>query len=102
MFVNPETTVLQALVNVDADRLWYPMAAKFLATYERELAVGKIAGAIQAHIYEQQEPSDPLAADLYRYALQRVDFYIIALGLVQAAESAAPHRFGDTQQAVAA
>jgi len=86
MFVNMETTVLQAMINADADRMWNPVATKFLSAYERNVAVGKIASAIQWHIYDQERPADSLLADLYMHALKRVDFYTIALELVQAAE----------------
>ena len=102
MFVNTETAVLRALVNADADRLWHPMATRFLSTYERNLAVGKIASAIQEQVSQHQTPSDPLVADLYAHALRRVDFYSIALELIQAAEHADPRRFSDRQETVPA
>jgi hypothetical protein len=90
MFVNLETTVLQELINADADSKWKSVAAGFLLTNDRNVAVGRIANVLQQYIYDQQEPSDPLVADLYTHALKRVDFYSIALGLIHAAEAADP------------
>jgi len=90
MFVNLETTVLRELVNVQAESKWNALVVRFLSCYERNIAVGKIANAIQWDIFEQQTPSDPLVADLYGYALKRVDFYTIALELVQAVEAGQP------------
>jgi len=88
MFVNMETTVLQEYVNVQASERWNLVASRFLSAYERNVAVGKIASAIQSYIHELERPSDPLVADFYAYALKRVDFYTIALELIQAAEAA--------------
>ena len=90
MFVNLETTVLRELVNAQASSKWNALVVRFLSHYERNIAVGKIADAIQAGIFEQQTPSDPLVADLYGCALKRVDFYTIALELVQAVEAGEP------------
>ena len=87
MFVNLETTVLQEIVNAEADSKWNTVVARLLASYERNVAVGKIAYAIQWDIYERERPDDSLVADLYTHALRRVDFYTIALGLIQAAEA---------------
>jgi hypothetical protein len=56
------------------------VAAQLLSTNDHNVAVGRLANALQQYIHEQQEPSDQLAADLYTYALKRVDFYSIALG----------------------
>jgi hypothetical protein len=87
MFVNLETTVLQELVNAEADSKWNQVVARLLASYERNVAVGKIANAIQWDIYERECPLDPLVADLYMHALKRVDFYTIALELIKGAEA---------------
>jgi hypothetical protein len=90
MFVNLETTVLRELVNAEAVSKWNAVVVRFLSCHERTIAIGKIANAIQWDIFEQQTPSDPLVADLYGYALKRVDFYTIALELVQAVEAGEP------------
>ena len=90
MFVNLETTVIQELINADTDTRWRSVAADFLLTEDRNVAVGQIANVLQQYIYDQQEPSDPLVAALYAHALKRVDFYSIALGLIHAAEAADP------------
>jgi hypothetical protein len=90
MFVNLETTVLQELVNANAVTKWQSIASQFLATNDRNVAVGRIASVLQLHFYEQEKPLHPLVADLYEHALKRVDFYSIALGLIQAAEAADP------------
>ena len=101
MFVNLETTVLQEYVNAQADGRWKPVVTRFLLRHDRNVAVGKIAGAIQSYIYEQETPSDPLAANFYAYALRRVDFYTIALELVQAAEAAQSCRVHDSERPMA-
>jgi hypothetical protein len=88
MFVNLETTVLQELINAEADNKWNALVGSLLYTDHRELVVGKIANALQRSICGQKTPTDPLVADLYAYALRRVDFFTIALELVQAAETA--------------
>ena len=98
MFINLETTVLQELVNADADSRWKSVAAQLLSTNDRNVAVGRLANAIQQYIHEQQEPSDRLVADLYTHALKRVDFYSIALGLIQMAEAADPSLIQPTLQ----
>ena len=102
MFVNMETTVLQEYVNVQANERWNLAVTRFLSAYERNLAVGKIASAIQSYIYELDRPCDPLVADLYGYALKRVDFYTIALELIQAAEAAEACRVCESEQPIAA
>jgi hypothetical protein len=102
MFVNLETTVLQELVNAEADRKWNVLVARLLRADQRELVVGRIANAIQRSIYDYATPSDPLVADLYTYALKRVDFYTIALELVQAAEAVEPCRVHESERPLAA
>ena len=47
MFVNLETTVLRELVNAQAGSKWNALVVRFLSHYERNIAVGKIANAIQ-------------------------------------------------------
>jgi hypothetical protein len=42
------------------------------------------------YVYALAAPPDPLALSFYAEALKRVDFYSIALGLIQAAEAADP------------
>jgi len=73
-----------------------------LSAYDRNITVGKIADAIQSYIHEQDRPSDSLVADLYAYALKRVDFYTIALELVQAAEAVEPCRVHESGLSMAA
>jgi hypothetical protein len=90
MFVNLETTVLQEIIYANADSKWKAVAAQCLLINDRNVAVGRIANVLQQYVYEQEEPSDPLVADLYAHALRRVDFFSIALGLIQAAEAADP------------
>lgn len=102
MFVNLETTVLQELINVEADSKWNALVANLLCTDHREMVVGKIANALQRSIRDQKTPSDLLVADLYACALKRVDFYTIALELVQAAEAANAYRTCDAEGPVAA
>jgi hypothetical protein len=90
MFVNLETSTLKELVNGQADSKWTAVATGFLSTHDRNVAVGKIADAIRWYVYALEVPSDSLALSLYAEALKRVDFYSIALGLIQAAEAADP------------
>jgi hypothetical protein len=102
MFVNMETTVLQEYVNVQANEGWNLVVSRFLSAYDRSVAVGKIASAIQSYVYELDGPADPLAADLYAYALKRVDFFTIALELIQAAEAAEPCQVHESERPMAA
>ena len=102
MFVNLETTVLQELINAEADSKWNALVVSLLSTDCRELVVGKIANALQQSIWNQSVPTDPLVADLYTHALRRVDFYSIALALVQAAETAGTAPVCDNARPMAA
>ena|SRR2546430_2681571 len=90
MFVNLETSTLQEFVNRQADFNWTTVATGFLLIHDRNVAVGKVADAIRWYVYALEAPSDPLLLSLYALALRRVDFYSIALNLIQAAEAADP------------
>jgi hypothetical protein len=90
MFVNLETSTIKELVNEQADSKWTAVATGFLLIQDRNVAVGRIADAIRWYVYALEAPSDPLTLSLYAEALKRVDFYSIALGLIQAAEAADP------------
>jgi hypothetical protein len=52
MFVNLETTVLQEIINAEADSKWNAVVSRLLWSYERNVAVGKIANTIQSDIYK--------------------------------------------------
>ena len=52
------------------------------------MAVGEIAEAIQRYVSEQGMPEDQLCATLYQQALRRIDYYSLALAMVQAVEAA--------------
>ena len=90
MFVNLETSTIKELVNGQADSRWTTEATRCLLAGDRNVAVGKLAGAVWRYVYTLEAPSDPLALSLYEEALKRVDFYYIALGLIQTAEAADP------------
>jgi predicted ATPase len=90
MFVNLETSTVEALVNGQADSKWTAVAIGFLLIHDRNVAVGKIADAIRGYVYALAAPADQLALSFYAEALKHVDFYSIALGLIQAAEAADP------------
>jgi hypothetical protein len=90
MFVNLETRTVQEFVNRQADFNWTAAATGFLLIHDRNVAVGRVADAIRWYVYALEGPSDPLLLSLYAQALRRVDFYSIALELIQAAEAADP------------
>jgi hypothetical protein len=52
------------------------------------MAVGQIAEVIQRYVSAQGMPEDLLCATLYQHALRRIDFYSLALAMVQAVEGA--------------
>jgi hypothetical protein len=90
MFVNLETSDFREAMCVHGAEAWDRMAIGFLERYDRNVAVGKMAEAIQCKAGEQAVPENPLLATLFSCALRRVDFYTLALELVQRAESANP------------
>ena len=59
-----------------------------LRQYDRNMAVGQIAEAIQRYVSDQGMPEDLLCATLYQHTLRRIVFYSLALGMVQAVEAA--------------
>jgi hypothetical protein len=102
MFVNLETTVVQQLINAQAESKWNAQVARLLAMDNREMVVGRLPAALQLWIYDPNIPADPLAVDLYSYALKRVDFYTIALQLVQATETHKPCQIGEYENSLTA
>ncbi len=87
MFINLETSDFRNAMSVLGDNLWNEIATESLRRNDRNMAVGTIAEILQHHAIKQPIPDDHLVASLYTLALQRVDFYSIALELVQAAEA---------------
>ena len=51
MFVNLETSTIKELVNGQADSRWTAEATQFLLAGDRNVAVGKLAGAIWRYVY---------------------------------------------------
>jgi hypothetical protein len=87
MFINLETIDFRNAMKVQGDNIWNEVATESLRRNDRNMAVGTIAEILQHHAMKQPIPDDHLVASLYTLALQRVDFYSIALELVQAAEA---------------
>ena len=90
MFINLETGALKELVDAQAASRWIAVATAFLLRNDRNVAVGKTAEAIRWYAYDLEAPEHPLALSLYAEALKRMDFYSVALALIQAAEAADP------------
>lgn len=86
-FFNLETATLNDSLNGAADADWAALAAGALRQHDRNVAVGEIAEAIQRYVSNQGMPEDLLCAKLYQQALRRIDFYSLALGMVQAVEA---------------
>jgi hypothetical protein len=98
LFFNFETAVLREFFQAEAEKKWNSLIARRLSNYHRELVIGEITCALQRSVWEQQLPADRLVAKLYSHALTRVDFYTIALELVQEVE-VATHRASDDDAA---
>ncbi len=90
MFLNTETREFKDAVNVQGNPSWNTMTVGLLQQHERNVAVGNIAKALRGYASEQPKPDDPLCRRLYELALRHVDFYWLALELVQSAEQEDP------------
>src|SRR5690349_2890095 len=90
MFLNVETADFRDTMKVHCEDRWKTVAADLLRTNDRNVAVGKMADTLLALALEQPVPQHSLVATLYGYAVQRVDFYAVALGLIIEAEAADP------------
>lgn len=85
---NLETAALNDSLLAAPQAEWTAVATAALRQYDRNMAVGQIAEAIQRYVSNQGMPEDLLCATLYQHALRRIDFYSLALGMVQAVEAA--------------
>jgi hypothetical protein len=90
MFVNLETSDFREVLQELGRETWNAVAVGFLERNDRNVAVGKIADAVQFYAAEQPVPGEPMLATLFSCALKRVDFYTLALELVQRVEAANP------------
>src|SRR4051794_9572177 len=90
MFVNLETSDFRGVLHGLGEETWNAVAIAFLERNDRNVAIGKIADAVQFYAAEQPIPAEPMLATLYSCALKRVDFYTLALELVQRVEAANP------------
>jgi hypothetical protein len=90
MFVSLETSDFRDAMREPAGQTWSAIATDLLQRNDRNVAVGKIADALQLYAVEQPVPEDEMLATLYSLALRRVDYYTLALELVQSAEVADP------------
>src|SRR5262245_61457652 len=90
MYFNVETATLSESLNSAPHSNWNAVATDLLQQYDHNVAVGKIAEAIQEHVRNLGMPTHSLVATLYQQALRRVDFCTLALGTVHAAEAAHP------------
>ncbi|MEO8628666.1 MAG: hypothetical protein ABI612_11275 [Betaproteobacteria bacterium] len=88
MFTNLETSDFKNSMKMRGDHEWNSLATASLRRNDRNIAIGTIAEALQVFAMRQPVPDDILVASLYTLAVQRVDFYAIALELVIAAEAA--------------
>src|SRR4249920_2469812 len=90
MFVTLETSDFRELLQGFGEETWNAVAIGFLKRNDRNVAIGKLADAVQFYAAEQPVPAEPMLATLYSCALKRVDFYTLALELVQRVEAANP------------
>ena|SRR5690349_770333 len=65
-------------------------AIGYLQANDRNGAVGKIAEALQVYAMKQPMPGEEMLAKLYVLALVRVDYYTLALEIVQRLQAADP------------
>lgn len=87
-FFNLETAALNESLIAAPHADWTAVATAALRRYDRNMAVGEIAEAIQRYVSDQGMPEDQLCATLYQQALRRIDYYSLALAMVQAVEAA--------------
>ena len=90
MFVSLETGDFREVIRAQLSEKWNAMAIGFLQRNDRNVAVGKIAEALQFYAMEQPMPAHQMLATLYSLALRRVDYFTVALELVQSAETMDP------------
>ena len=90
MFVNLETSDFRAAMWAHGAETWTTLAIRFLQRNDRNVAVGNIAAALQLYAVEQPKPEDQMLARLFSLALVRVDYYTLALEIVQRVEAADP------------
>jgi hypothetical protein len=89
-FANIETGVAIDWYLTQPKDYWREEAATMLRGLGREVAIGKLAESLQMAACVEVERLDGLGRDLLVGALRRVDFYSLALLLVQNAEAADP------------
>jgi hypothetical protein len=87
-FFNLETAAVNDSLIAARHMDWTAIATAALRQFDRNMAVGEIAEAIQRYVSAQGMPEDLLCATLYQHALKRIDFYSLALAMVQAVEAA--------------
>ena len=90
MFVNLETSDFREAMWAHGSETWIAIAIRFLQRNDRNVAVGNIAAALQLYAVEQPKPEDHMLATLFSIALVRVDYYTLALEVVQRVEAADP------------
>ncbi len=90
MFVTLETSDFRDALHAHGAGSWTGLAANFLEIYGRNVAIGKLVDALQLYASEQTSPCDAMVARLYSIAPTRVDYYTLALEIVQQAEAANP------------
>lgn len=88
MFTNLETSDFKNAMSAHGDAEWSLLTIAALKKNDRNIAIGKVAEALQVFAMRLPMPDELLLVSLYTLALQRVDFYSIALELIQAAECA--------------
>ena len=93
MFVNLETSEFRDAIHTQSGESWNAITVSLLHRNERNVAIGRVAAALQWYASDQPKPADLLSQRLYELALRRVDFYSLALELVQTAETADPASF---------
>ena len=87
-FFNLETAAVNDSLIAAPHTDWTAIATAALRQFDRNMAVGEIAEAIQRYVSAQGMPEDLLCATLYQHALKRIDFYSLALSMVHAVEAA--------------
>jgi hypothetical protein len=90
LLLSSETVAVKDWLVAQAGAQWRNSAADMLRRYERHLAIGKLAEALQVAAWAEASMLRGLPATLLSRSLGRVDFFSIALSFLQQAEAADP------------
>jgi hypothetical protein len=84
---NPEMDAVQEWLSEDGN-CWIAIASAFLQRNEREIALGKLANALQYLLRDGPPSLDTLGGRLFRAGTSRIDYQAVAVQIALAAEAA--------------